>query len=317
MGKKRIFEPKALAVALMALVLLATQVWASPKYSFAFVNPTMNNAFFVAIDGKLRDLAAKDGHKYSMVSSDWDNSLQLSQMEDIVATHPDLIFMTPDDPDGAKLGLQSAYNAKIPVIILDNPVNPKDRYLVKSTVASDNYQAGVVCAKMMLEDFPRGAILPILTHMRNAASVDRLNGFKDTIDKAKFKIVAQFDTGGTTDGAISPSEDILQAHQDITAWFCANEPSAIGAVTALKAAGKAGQIKVYCVDASPNGKKLIVDGVFAGEAAQQPLVIAQTSYDLALKLLAGQKIPEKVAVPCLPIRADVAAKTAGSWNQVP
>ena len=74
---------------------------------------------------------------------------------------------------------------------------------------------------------------------------------------------------------------------------------------------------MYCVDASPDGKKLIVEGVFAGEAAQQPLKITEKSYELALKLLAGEKIPEEVLIPCLPIRADVAAATAGSWNQVP
>lgn len=314
-------------VVFVAIVgLMGTQVWAAgaaneaggkKKYSFAFVNPTMNNAFFVAIDGKLRELIERDGHSYVMVSSDWDNSLQLSQMEDIVMTRPDLIFMTPDDPDGAKLGLQLAKEAGIPVIVLDNPVNPSDRHLVATTIASDNYQAGVVCAQMMMEDFPNGAVLAILTHMRNAASVDRLNGFKETLDMSKFEIVAEFDTGGTTEGAISPSEDILQAHPEITAWFCANEPSAIGAVTALKASGKAGEIKVYSIDASPDGKKLIVEGVFAGQAAQQPLKIAETAYDLAIKLLAGEEIPEQVLVPCLPIRKDVAAATAGSWNQVP
>ena len=98
MSKKGIEGSKVFAIILAILVLTVTQMWAGGtreggeaaregKYSFAFVNPTMNNAFFVAIDGKFRELIEGDGHSYTMVSSDWDNSLQLSQMEEQVP-HP-------------------------------------------------------------------------------------------------------------------------------------------------------------------------------------------------------------------------------------
>lgn len=282
--------------------------------SFAYANATMNNSFFVAIDGKLKEAIEADGNTYTMYDCDWDNEKQLQQLEDIVNSKPDMIFLTPADPEGVHAGLQAAYDAGIPVIILDNPVNEEDKSMVVTTVASDNYQAGVVCAEMLMEDFPDGAKLPILTHMTNNASVNRLNGFMDTIDKDKYEIVAEFDTGGTTDGAISPSEDIIQAHPEITAWFCANEPSGIGAISALKAAGKDQEIKVYAIDASPDGKALVAEGSFAGLAAQSPLTIAEKSYELAMQYLNGEEVPEEYLTECFAVRKDFAEETAGEWQ---
>ena len=52
-------------------------------------------------------------------------------------------------------------------------------------------------------------------------------------------------------------QDLLQAHPDLDALYCCNDPSALGARAALEAAGKADKIKIIGFDGQPEGKKAI------------------------------------------------------------
>ena len=55
------------------------------------------------------------------------------------------------------------------------------------------------------------------------------------------------------------AEDIITASPDMDAFFCINDPSALGAAAAIKAANKTGKIGVYSIDASPDGKQALLD----------------------------------------------------------
>lgn len=283
--------------------------------TFGFANATMNNGFFVTINDTFKKQMEADGNTMVMFDCDWDNEKQLSQMEDLVNSGVDLIFLAPADVDGAHAGVQAAHDAGIPVIVLDNPLNAEDSAMVASTVASDNYQAGVVCADMLMGDYPDGAKVAVLTHTSNNAALARVNGFKDTVAaNPAYEIVAELAGEGTIEDSIAPSEDILQAHPEVTAWFACNELSAMGALTAIEAAGKAGTIKIYSVDASPDGKDLLIDGSFAGLAAQSPIGIATKAYELALATLNGEEVVEQFLTECFEVRKADAEKTQGQWQ---
>ena len=52
---------------------------------------------------------------------------------------------------------------------------------------------------------------------------------------------------------------------------------AVGAAAAIKAANKTGEIGVYSIDASPDGKQALLDGEFTAVACQVPLRSAENS----------------------------------------
>ena len=283
--------------------------------TFAFANATMNNGFFVTINSTMEALAEADGYEWTMVDCDWDNEKQTQQMEDLVNSGVDFIFLAPADVNGATFGVQAAADAGIPVIVLDNPLSEEDSKNVVSTIASDNYQAGVVCAEMLVEDPPEGGTVAILNHNANNAAADRVNGFKDTIaEHEQFEIVSELAGGGTIEDSISPSEDILQKNPDLDAFFACNELSAMGVLTAVEAADKVDQIKIYSVDASPDGKELLLDGSFAGLAAQSPITIGETAYEFAKQYLNGEEVPESYFTECFEVRAADAEETKGEWQ---
>ena len=201
-----------------------------PSVTIGFANASMNNGFFVTISNTLESLCKENGYDYVMYDCDWDNELQISQMEDLVNLGVNVIFLAPADVDGTRAGLEAASAADIPVIVLDNPVNEEDNALVAYTVASDNYQAGVICAEMMMADFPDGAKIAVLNHSSNNAARDRVDGFRDTVEATEnYEIVEELFGEGTIEDSIEPAEDILMAHPEVEVFMACNELSGMGA----------------------------------------------------------------------------------------
>jgi len=89
----------------------------------------------------------------------------------------------------------------------------------------------------------------------------------------------------------------LQAHSDIVAIFAGNDPSALGALAAVKAANRL-EIAIYGVDGSPDAKAAIAEGgPFKGSGAQSPISIGQLSAEVAYKILRGEPYEKRTPVP--------------------
>ena len=139
-------------------------------------------------------------------------------------------------------------------------------------------------------------------------------GLGDNADK--FNIVAQQDGEAALDASMGLAEDIIIANPDIDAFFCINDPSALGAAAAVKAANRTGEIGVYSIDASPDGKQALLDGEFSAVAAQVPLQIAEYSFNEAMNYLNGDtEIKEKkVYLDSHLVLEDEAKETIDSWQ---
>lgn len=68
-----------------------------PSVTIGFANASMNNGFFVTISNTLESLCKENGYDYVMYDCDWDNELQISQMEDLVNLGVNVIFLAPAD----------------------------------------------------------------------------------------------------------------------------------------------------------------------------------------------------------------------------
>ncbi len=293
----------------------ATGTEDAEAHNFVFVSGTMSNSFFIAISDTFQSLCDEAGYGYTVYDCDWDNALQITQVEDAVNSKPDMIFFVAADVDGAREGLKYAYDAGVPVIVIDNPVPDTD--IVISTIASDNYLGGYLCAQALIEDFPEGAKIGVLDMPSNGACRDRMDGFNAGLAEAEnpdlYEIVAELDGGGMLDSSIQPAEDILQAHPEITAFFTINGLSAQGVITASESAGREIPL-IYTVDASPDDKEFLIDGKIRFEAAQSPFTIAQTSFENAVVYLAGEEIEATIDIPTFEMTIENAKATRGSWQ---
>jgi len=266
----------------------------SEHYLFGATYMTMNNPFFVALNGGIESVVEENGDSLVALDPALDVSKQISQIEDLVAQKVDAIFINPADWKGIRPALEAAQEAGIPVINVDAPVYDED--LVASIVASDNYNAGVLCAQDMMSRLDSAKIV-VLEHPTAKSAIDRTQGFIDAIEgMEQYEIVAQQSSNGQLEEAMPVMENIIQANPEIDVVMALNDPTAMGALAALEAAQRAEGVLIYGVDGSPEAKQMIADGKMTGTAAQSPITIGTTAAELAYKILNGETVDHNVPV---------------------
>ena len=285
-------------------------------YSFAFLTNTLNNTFQSSMNEKFQELCDEAGYEYTCFDPDYDLNTQLSQLSDAANQGFDAVFVIPVDSAGIRQGLQELNDAGVKVINVDTAVIEEDRDLVETVIGTNAYQAGTLVGQQMAEDYPDGAQIAILDFPSNESCVDRVNGFMDGLgDNAdKFDIVAQQDGQAALDESLGLAEDIIQANPDLDAFFCINDPSALGAVAAIQAANMTGKIGVYSIDASPDGKEALLDGSFTAVACQVPLGIAETAVESAVTILDGGTVEPEIWLDSHLVTKEEAEETAGQWQ---
>lgn len=300
---------------LMGSVGLSNAVASEKKFSFAFLPNTQNNTFQAAMNDTFRQLSAEKGYNYVCLDPDYDLNTQLSQLADVAIQRFDAVFVIPVDSAGIRQGLEQLKAKRIPVFNVDTPVIDEDRELVETVIATDAYHAGVLVGQEMARKHPNGAKIAILDFPANESCVNRVNGFLEGLgeNRDKFQIVAQQDGKAALDVSLPIAEDIIQANPNLDAFFCINDPSAMGAVAAIKASGKTG-IEVYSIDASPDGKAALLDGSFTAVAAQVPIQIAATAFEKAVAYLNGEEIEDEILLPSVLVSKEMAQETIGQWQ---
>jgi ribose transport system substrate-binding protein len=99
------------------------------------------------------------------------------------------------------------------------------------------------------------------------------------------------------------TENLLQGHADVQAIFAQNDEMALGAVRALDGA-KRSNVLVVGFDGTPDGIQAVKDGKIAAIVAQQPELIGQLGVQNAKKVLDGQTVEAKIAVPLKMVTKD-------------
>lgn len=293
-----------------------TESESKDTYSFAFLPNTQNNTFQSSMNDKFKELCEEAGYEYTCLDPDYDLNTQMSQLSDAANQGFDAVFVIPVDSAGIRQGLQELKDAGVKVLNVDTAVIEDDRDLVETVIGTNAYQAGELVGEQMVKDYPEGAKIAILDFPSNESCVDRVNGFLEGLGDAKdkFEIVAQQDGKAALDESMPIAEDIIQANSDIDAFFCINDPSALGAAAAIKAANKTGEIGVYSIDASPDGKEALLDGSFTCVAAQVPIGIAETAFEKAVDLLNGTEIDKEIWLDSHLVLKEEAEETKGQWQ---
>ena len=212
----------------------------------------------------------------------------------------DAVFLNPVDRDAVAPALQKLKEAGIPVINFDSSVANLD--LVDACVATDNLQAGKLCAEAMIKDFPEGGLIAVLNYPANSACLDREKGFLETIEGKGFEVAATFDAEGTVEKGQNITSDILQAHPDIVAIFSINDQAGMGAYAACTTSGA--NVSIYGVDGAPEAKQVIAKegSIYRMTAAQSPIKIGTNCYDVAMTILSGEKPAQfQIDVPAFTI----------------
>ncbi|WP_231016479.1 sugar ABC transporter substrate-binding protein [Clostridium guangxiense] len=283
------------------------------RKKFGATYMTTNNRFYEIINDEIRSVVESNGDILVTRDAALDKDKQMQQIYEFIKLKVNAIFINPVDWKQVKPALVAAKNAGIPVIVVDTPVY--DNKLVACTVISDNYDAGVQCAKYLMKLKPKANIM-LIEHSEAKSGIDRIKGFVDAIGANKqYKIVAAGDSEGQLDKAMPLVDNLIKKHPNIDAIMALNDPSALGALAALKENGLLGKVMVFGVDGSPEAKTMIHDGCMTATSAQFPNKIGNIAAKKAYDILKGKRLKKDVIVPITLIsRENVLQYEISGWK---
>jgi fructose transport system substrate-binding protein len=268
------------------------------------ITKTETNPFFVKMkEGAEKEAAAKGAKLLTAAGKfDGDNASQATAIENMVAAGVKGILITPSDTKAIVPSIQKARDKGVEVIALDTPTDPQSA--VDALFATNNFQAGVLIgqyakaamggkpAKIATLDLAPGITVGVLRHNGflsgfGAASVDDTATSQVTAPQ----VVCSQDTQGDQAKGQTAMENCLQKDPSINLLYTINEPAALGAYTALKAAGKQNDVLVVSVDGGCTGVKAIQDGKIAATSQQYPLKMASQGVAAVVNFAnSGQKV---------------------------
>ena len=272
----------------------STSVDDQENYTFGATYMTLNNPFFVALNDGIRNEVEANGDHLIALDPALNADKQISQMEDLIQQGVDAIFITPTDWKAIKPALEKAKAAGIPVINVDAPVYDTD--LVSSIIASDNYNAGVLCAMDMMTRLEEAKIV-ILEHNTAKSAIDRTQGFINTIaGMPQYEIVATRSSEGQLEQAMPVMAEVIKEQEEIDVVMSLNDPTAMGVLAAQQEAGRDEGVLIYGVDGAPEAKQMIKDGKITATAAQSPVTIGRRAANVAYDLIEGRDVEKYLYV---------------------
>ena len=132
----------------------------------------------------------------------------------------------------------------------------------------------------------------------------RVKGFLEILDAHnaksqgdKIEIVATLDGGGARDEGFKAAKDAIEANPDLAAIFAINDPSGLGARSALESVAKQDQVKIIAFDGQLIGKQAIRDGKIVCDPIQFPDRIGRSTVEQILKYFNGDEVPKEILIP--------------------
>lgn len=262
------------------------------------------------IPGKvLNDVKAKsEGAGWQFVNeiAEGNANLQLDQVNKMVDDKAAAIVVIAQNSDSIVPAVKRANEAGIPIIATNRDINGG----VFTNVKNNERQAGELQADYMAAHLPQNAkVVYIKGEMTISAAVDRYEGFKEAI-KAKrpdVEIIASNSTGDWSEAqGIRELSLWLGMYPQIDGVAAANDNMAMGAIKAMKAAGRFNDSVIVCgVDSTDDALASIAAGELKMTVKQDADKIVETIMGLLQQIKQGQS-PEKgdVLVPMIAITKD-------------
>lgn len=256
---------------------------------------TMNNEFYKIMSEEISARAEAEGDRMMMRDPALDADRQVEQIREMLDMGIDVLVVTPVEWEGLTSVLKDAKEQGVIVVVLDT--NVWEEELADCTITSDNYNAGKIVGEYFLKQCDEAKLI-IMTHEKTKSGQDRVAGFLDTVEEqAGVEVVKKIDCEGQLEIAMPKLQEAIDTGLVFDNVFCLNDLAGVGVVAALDKNNMLEDVGVYGVDASPDSKALIKEGMMQASAAQFPTEIGKKAADAIYDLLNGREVEKKVLVP--------------------
>ena len=271
----------------------------------ALVMKSLANEFFVTMADGARKHQAEHASEYELVvngiKDESDLAQQVALVEQMVASDVDAIVVAPADSRALVPSLRRAQQAGVVVVNIDNKLD--DATLATAGVeipfvGPDNREGARMVGAELAKHLRPGDAVAIVEGIPTAFNAQqRRKGFEDAMREAQMRVVAVQSGQWEQAKANSVVSAMLREHRDLKAILASNDNMALGAVAAVRQAGKAGQVAVVGFDNITAIREMLRDGRVLATADQHAADLAVFGIEYALQILRGQAKPQDRRTP--------------------
>lgn len=273
---------------------------ATKKPKIALIMKALNNEFFRTMEEGAKKHQAAHSAEYDLLSTgisvETEVDKQAALVDQMIAQGVDAIVLTPADSKQLVLPAKRAIDKGIVVVNIDNKLDGQvaDALKVKIPfVGPDNAKGAKMVADYLARHLKKGDKVALINGVPGTFNAQqREKGFRQAMEEAGMQIVVSQTAEWDTAKAEKVVGAILPGHPDLKAILCANDLMAEGAVTAVQAAGKGGQILIIGFDNTTAAQTLIKSGRMLATADQHADQQAAWGIEYALQILQNKATPQ-------------------------
>ncbi|MFI5567000.1 ABC transporter substrate-binding protein [Streptomyces sp. NPDC051740] len=257
------------------------------------------NPFRIAETQSIKDEAAKRGVELLTANAQSQFSKQISDVQTLLTKGVDLLVIAPLNSDGWDPVLQAAAAKKVPIVTIDRKINATACKDYVSFIASDFVEQGRRAADQMIEATGgKGEVAILLGSAGNNVTTERTKGFKERVAEKAPDLKVVFEQTGdfTREKGQQVTEQLIQSNPGIKGVYAENDEMGLGAVAALKGAGKkAGDVKIITVDGTRNAVQGVVDGWISGVVESNPR-FGPLAFQTLDTFTQGKEVPQDIVI---------------------
>ena len=261
--------------------------------------------FMQFLQSGVRETAEAAGAEVLEINIDGDQAAEIQAIDTYISRGVDAIVIAPLSAENSGPALQRAREAGIVVVALNGGL--ADASIANATFSTANRDlgasTGAAAASFVAETLGGQARVGILafSSLLPEQSGDRTGGFKDAVAKGNEVTIVTEQDAWMPEAAVTVATDILTANPDINVLYAANEGGTVGAMLAVRNAGRSGEVFVFGIDGSVQlGRGLLAgDNVLQAVTAQAPYQMGAMGAEAALSVLAGETVEAQTTVPAM------------------
>ncbi len=297
MQKKRLLAAAMAAMALFGTLAAAPLRAAERQPRIALVMKSLANEFFLTMEAGARAHQRAHRGEYILISNgikdESDTAGQIKLVEQMIVARVDAIVIAPADSQVLVAAVKRAQDAGILVINIDNQFDPavlKAKAMSVPFVGPQDQKGARAVAAHVASLLKAGDQVAIIEGLPTASNArQRTAGFQQGAASAHLKVVSVQTGEWEIAKANRVASALLSAYPDLKALLCGNDSMAIGAVAAVKSAGRAGKVLVGGFDNISAVAPMLKDGRMAATASQHADRLAVYGIEIALAQLKSGK----------------------------
>lgn len=302
---------RKLIAALLITPLMAGAALAQGKGLMTIIVNDPANPYWYTEGNVAKATAEKMGYTAVVGAHLGDTNTESKLIDTAITNKSVAILLDPANASGSVGAVQKAIAANIPVILINAEINKEG--LAKAQLVSNNAQGAALGAQQWVKVMgEKGKFIELFGAPSDNNAATRSNGFKTVLSQYPTleKVGSEVANWDRTQGH-NKMQSMMQANPDIKGVISGNDEMALGAIAALKKAGKLKNVVVGGFDGSPDAVAAVKSGELAYTVLQPVAVFAAAGVQQADSFIRTGKTgakSEKQLFDCLLITKANAGK---------